>query len=49
MFKIYLALIMKYNPISRAYKRETGHIDYSSFNYDMKKAYRNRVFMGKFD
>ena len=33
------------NPI----KKEKGHIDYSSFKYDLKKSYRNRVFMGKFD
>ena len=31
------------------YRKETGHIDYSSFKYDLKKSYRNRVFMGKFD
>lgn len=40
---------MKFNPQTRQYQKETGHIRYDSFQYDLKKSYRNRVFMGKFD
>ena len=40
---------MKFDEKSNSYRKETGHIDYSSYNYNLKKSYRNRVFMGKFD